>query len=281
MFISFPFIFISFPFKSFLVHLVAFHFLSCSSHFLLCSSYFLSSPFKSCQVHLIAFMFISYPLVFISCPFKSFPFIFPIQKSQSNTRNKPNLKMEVHKSNFEDADFDLSIFWNFYLKHAQNTLEVKLPTYRLETSHTNNININNTRRPHRDTTHRTTERATTGRNEENNGVELIALATAIALACYVKQHNGVITPGGNHNRPMNSKLAYCVYTRYKVKTRHNILWAFAWRCCIVSIVWFTCMSMHVYFWCCWTPLGACPLFFDWTNFWPKNSKHIQCTPQTW
>ena len=42
--------------------------------------------------------------------------------------------MEVHKSNFEDADFDLSIFWNFYLKDAQNTLEVKLPTYRLETS---------------------------------------------------------------------------------------------------------------------------------------------------
>ena len=36
--------------------------------------------------------------------------IFPIQQSQSNTRNKPNLKMEVHKSNFEDADFDLSIF---------------------------------------------------------------------------------------------------------------------------------------------------------------------------
>ena len=46
--------------------------------------------------------------------------------------------MEVHKSNFEDADFDLLIFWNFYLKHAQNTLEVKLPTYRLETSHANN-----------------------------------------------------------------------------------------------------------------------------------------------
>ena len=67
--------------------------------------------------------------------------------------------MEVHKSNFEDADFDfdLSIFWNFYLKHAQNTLEVKLPTYRLETSkqqteriHTNNIN--NKHRNHRNTT---------------------------------------------------------------------------------------------------------------------------------
>ena len=25
--------------------------------------------------------------------------------------------MEVHKSNFEDADFDLSIFGNFHLKH--------------------------------------------------------------------------------------------------------------------------------------------------------------------
>ena len=49
--------------------------------------------------------------------------------------------MEVHKSNFEDADFDLSIFWNVYLKHAQNTLEVKLPSCRLETF---NININNT-----------------------------------------------------------------------------------------------------------------------------------------
>ena len=42
--------------------------------------------------------------------------IFPIQRSQSNTRNKPSLKMEVHKSNFEDADFDLSIFGNFHLK---------------------------------------------------------------------------------------------------------------------------------------------------------------------
>ena len=163
--------------------------------------------------------------------------IFPIQKSPSNTRNKPNLKMEVHKPNFEDADFDLSI----PNKHTQDTLEVKLTSCRLEMFNTNN--------PHMSHKHKNKQKNRNTTHQHRAG----------------KSHDGANTvtggyDGAQHNRraTKHTKEAdsgnlgptweiYCRYTPCKVKTHHNILWVFAWRCCIVSIAWFSCMSMHVYF----------------------------------
>ena len=71
----------------------------------------------------------------------------------------------------------------------------------------------------------------------------------------------------------------CGHTRCKVETHHDILIVFAWKCCVVSIVWFICMCMCL-------PLVSLNIFgcssaiFVWAKFWPKFYENIQRAGQT-